>query len=251
MNRRAALMVPFSHRTVEIWGGRATNQPKEEAILTVMPQAAPSSDRTPDRLAAALAGAFVLLLLATEAVLSLPDETASADVVATFYAAHRTFIMILQLLGFGAAILLGGYAGRLRKVDRVVSVAGLIMAVCSLVPGLITLMIALLADPGDPAQAGRWNQLEPRGDDLLFLGVALFAAAVVLRLGRSLPALGVMALLAAVGFLTRLVLEAAGISRGPLDAVAPLSFLALIIVMASSRLLTGVMPTTGPKISSR
>jgi hypothetical protein len=200
--------------------------------LTVPTHAVDNSDRTPDRLAAALAGGFVVVLLATELVLSLPDETASADAVATFYAAHRTFIIILQVLGFGASILLAGYAGRLRKVDRVVSVAGLIMAVCSLVPGLITLMIALVADPENPAQAGRLNQLEPRGDDLLFLGVALFAGAVALRLGRSLPALGVFALLVAIGCLIRVGLEAAGVSRGPLDAVVPLSFLALIVVMA-------------------
>jgi hypothetical protein len=211
--------------------------------LTATPHVAHNSDRTPDRLAGTLAGAFVVLLLATELVLSLPDETASADDVATFYAAHRAFIIILQVLGFGAAVLLGGYAWRLRKVDRVVSAAGMIMSVCSLVPGLITLMIAVVADPGDPAPADRWNQLEPRGDDILFVGVLLFAAAIALRLGRRLMALGVLAMIVAIGCLIRLVFEAAGVSRGPLDALVPLSFLVLMAVLAALSFL-GVLRTS-------
>jgi hypothetical protein len=203
-----------------------------EKNVTATPHVARNSDRTPDRLAAALAGGFIVLLLATEIVLTLPDETDDANVVATFYASHRAFIIILQVLGLVAAVLLGGYAWRLRRVDRVVSVAGMVMAVCTLVPGLITVVIALVADPNDPTPAGRWNVLEPRGDDVLFVGVVVFAAAIALRLGRSLPALCVLALLVAVACLTRLVLEATGASRGPLDALGPLLFLVLIAVMA-------------------
>jgi uncharacterized membrane protein len=217
--------------------------------MTITPQGAANSDRTPDRVAAGLAGGFIVLLLATEVVLSLPDETASANRVATFYADHRAFIIVLQLLGFVAAGLLAGYAWRLRRVDRVVSVTGMITAVCSLVPGLITVVIAVVADPTDPAPAGRWNLLEPRGDDALFVGIVLFAAAVALRLGRRLPALGVLALLVAVACLTRLVLEAAGVKRGPLDGVGPVSFLALISVMAVLSFL-GVLRTGARRASA-
>jgi len=196
-----------------------------------------NSPRSPDRVAACLAGGFVVLLLATEAVLSLPDERANAASVATFYVAHRTFTIILQILGFAASALLGGYAWRLRRVDHVVSTAGMIMAVCSLLPGLVTLVTAVVADPVNPAAASRWNRLEPRADDVLFVGIIVFAAAVALRLGRSLPALGVLALLVAVGCFFRLGLEAAGVGRGSLDAIVPLSFLILIAVMAALSLL--------------
>jgi hypothetical protein len=106
------------------------------------------------------------------------------------------------------------------------------MAVCGLVPGLITLMIAIVADPDHPAAAGRWNALEPRGDDILFVGIVLFAGAIVVRLGRRLPALGVLAALVALSCLARLVLEAAGRSRGPLEAVGPLLFVVLVATMA-------------------
>ena len=79
-----------------------------------------NSGRRPDRLAAALAAAFILLLLATEFVLTLPDVTDSASTVAQFYAEHRTLIITLQVLGFVDAALLGAYAWRLRTVDRIV-----------------------------------------------------------------------------------------------------------------------------------
>ena len=204
--------------------------------------AADSSERIPDRFAAALAGGFVVLLVATELVLSLPDETDGPIVVAAFYAAHRSIIIILQVLGFVAALLFGGYAWRLRRVDRLVSAAGVVMAACALVPGVITLVLAVVADPGDPAPAGRWNVLEPRGDDILFVGILLFAAAVAVRLGRRLPALGVLALLVAVSCLVRLGLELGGAGRGPLEAVVPLSFLALVAVMGALSLLGILRP---------
>jgi hypothetical protein len=200
--------------------------------VVLSPRVANESVRKPDRVAGTLAAGFVVLLLATEVVLTLPDETASAVAVASFYATHRGFVVILQLLGVVAAGLLGGYAWRLRSVDRMVAVAGLIMAACGLIPSLITLVIAFVADPSHPGTAGRWNTLEPLGDDILFVGILLFAGAVVLRLGRRLPALGLLALFVAVSCLIRLVLELAGRNRGVLDAIAPLSFVLMIVVMA-------------------
>jgi uncharacterized membrane protein len=199
--------------------------------LAILPRVASESARKPDRVASALAAGFVVILLGTEAVLTLPDETANPQTVASFYATHRA-IIILQLLGVVAAALLGGYAWRLRSVDRVVSAAGMIMASCGLIPSLITLVIAVVADPSDPSAAGRWNALEPRGDDILFVGIVLFAGAVAVRLGRKLPALGLLALFVAVSCLIRLGLEIAGNNRGPLDAIGPLSFALLIAVMA-------------------
>ena len=169
---------------------------------------ADGAGRGQDRLGAALAFGFIALLLSTEVVLTLPDVTDSASFVATFYAGHRALIVILQILGFVAAALFAGYAWRLRWVDRVVGGAGLATAVCALVPGAVTLMIAVVADPALPASAGRWNRLEPGADDVLFVGVFLFASAVVLRLGRRLPVLGVLAAVVALSCLARLILEA-------------------------------------------
>ena len=191
-----------------------------------------NADRTPDRLAGGLAFAFIVLLLATELVLTLPDEADSPAVVARFYAEHRALIIGLQLLGVADALLLGGYAWRLRSVDRFVAWAGLLMAFCALVPTMITLVLAIVADPAHTDTAAGWNMLEPRGDDILLAGIVVFASTVAVRLGRNNPALGVLALVVAVACLLRLVLEAAGKSRGTLEAVGPLLFLVLIATMA-------------------
>lgn len=188
--------------------------------------------RTPDRIAAALGAGFVVLLLATELVLSLPGETATAASVASFYLQHRAFIVILQLLGFVAAALLAAYSWRLRSVDVVVSWAGLLTAGCALVPGLVTLLIAIVADPTEPASAGHWNSLLPRADDILFVGILLFGVAVAVRLGRGIPVLGILALVVALSCLVRLILEASGHSRGVLESVGPLSFVVLVAAMA-------------------
>jgi hypothetical protein len=189
-------------------------------------------NRTPDRLAAGLAFAFIVLLLATELVLTLPDEADSPAIVARFYTEHRAFIIALQLLGILDALLLGGYAWRLRSVDRSVAGAGLLMALCALAPTMITLVLAIVADPARPQTAARWNILEPRGDDILFAGIVVFASTIAVRLGRNNPALGVLALIVAVACLLRLILEAAGKSRGALEAVGPLLFVVLIATMA-------------------
>jgi hypothetical protein len=187
--------------------------------------------RKPDRVAAALAFGFIALLLATELVLTLPDENDTPLFVAQFYAQHRTFIISLQVLGLLDAALLAAYAWRLRFVDRFVGAAGLVLAACALAPTLITLVLAIVADPADTASAVRWNMLEPRADDILFIGIVLFAATVAVRLGRHTPGLSVLALLVAAASLARLILEAAGKSRGAFEAIGPLSFVVLIATM--------------------
>jgi len=154
-------------------------------------------DRTPDRLAAGLAFAFIVLLLATELVLTLPDEADSPTYVARFYAEHRGVIIALQLLAVIDALLLGGYAWRLGSVDRFVAGAGLLMAFCALAPTMITLVLAIVADPAHTKTAAELNMLEPRGDDILFVGIVVFASTVAFRLGRNNPALGVLAFIVA------------------------------------------------------
>ena len=179
---------------------------------------------------ALLALAFVVLLLASEAALTLPDETASASAVASFYAQHRVAIVVLQLIGLGAALLLAAYAMRLRRVDRVVGDAGLLTAVLACAPAVVTLVLALVADPANPGAAGRWNAVEPRADDLLFVGITVFGAAIALRPRFPLIARALGALVAVL-CAARLVLEAAGQARGSFDTLGPISFVLLIATL--------------------
>ncbi len=43
-------------------------------------------------------------------------------------------------------LLLGGYAWRLRSVDRFVAGAGLLLAFCALAPTMITVVLAIVAE---------------------------------------------------------------------------------------------------------
>jgi hypothetical protein len=189
-----------------------------------------------DPLGAALAWAFVVLLLASEAALTLPDESASGPAVASFYAQHRVTVLVLQLIGLVAAGLLAGYAGRLRRFDRVSSTAGLITAALACAPAVVTLVLALVADPAHPSAAGTWNARGPRADDLLFIGITVFGAAIALR--RRFPA-GARLLGAIVAVLcgARLILEATGHVRGAFDSLGPISF---VLLMACLGLLSAM-----------
>jgi hypothetical protein len=193
-----------------------------------------TSTRIVDRTSGWLGVAFVVLLLASEAALSLPDEHATAQAVAIFYAAHREVIITLQFVGFVASVSLALFAWRLRVIGSGVAAAGLVLALTTIVPGLITATLAVVADPQHPANAGIYNRFEPRGDDALFVGVTLFAIAVLLVPTRRSPRwLGIVAAAVALCCLLRLVLEALGRPRGVLETLAPLSFLVLVAALAA------------------
>lgn len=181
-----------------------------------------------DRKAGWLGLGFLVLLLASEGALTLPDEGASATAVASFYAEHRAVIIALQVAGFAACVLLAAMAWRLRAVDRRVGGAGLFVAIAALAPGLVTLVVAIVADPVDPTSAGRYNDLEPRGDDLLFIGIAVFGVSIVAARRRVPSWLAVLGAVVAATSLLRLALEALDQERGALDSLAPLSFLVLV-----------------------
>jgi hypothetical protein len=184
--------------------------------------------RIVDRTAGWLGVAFLVTLLGSEAALSLPDEAATDAFVTTFYSQHRTVIIALQIVGFVSAALLAVFAWRLRVVSRGVAAAGILLALAALAPGIITALIAIVADPAHPDAAGRYNQLEPRADDLLFLGVMVFAATITYLIGRSPLWLGMLSSTVSLLCLLRFALEALLPTRNVLDSLAPIAFLVLI-----------------------
>jgi hypothetical protein len=130
---------------------------------------------------------------------------------------------------------------RLRVIGPGVAGAGLVLAVTTVAPALITLLLAVVADPARPAAAGMLEQWEPRGDDLLFVGVTLYAATLLPFLGRPPRWLGVLAGIVAVCCLLRFALELLGRPRAAVDALAPVSF--LVLVAALTRLSFPGLPT--------
>lgn len=173
---------------------------------------------------------FIVLLLASEAALTLPDEHASAVSVARFYTAHEGIIITLQVVGFVACALLGWFAWRHRRIDQRIAGTGLVLAVLAAAPGILTVGVALVAAGAGSGPAGDWNRLIPRGDDLLFVGIVVFAAAVLAS--RAAPTwLRVLAGVVAACCLLRLALEIFGGSGGPLASVGPVAFLVLVAGM--------------------
>jgi len=198
-----------------------------------------------DRTAGWLGAAFLVTLLASEAALSLPDEMSPAATVATFYSQHRSVIIGLQIVGFVSCALLALFALRLQRIDRGAAVAGVVLAVAALAPGLVTVALAIAADPQNPSTADTLNRLEPRGDDLLFIGVTLFAIVVAVRLGRSPLWVGIVATVVALTCVLRLALEILGRPRGVLDSLAPITFLVLVAALVWLRF-RGYPRTTTP-----
>ena len=198
--------------------------------------------RRRDLFGAVLAGGFVVLLLASEAALTLPDVNDPDTAVASFYVQHRAVIVVLQLVGLVAAGLLAGYAGRLRSFDAVASTTGLITAALACAPSVVTLMIALVADPAHPGPAGTWNAREPRADDLLFIGVTLFGSVVAVR--PRFPAVA-RALGAIVAVLcgARLVLEETGHPRGTFESLGPIAFVVLVACLGVLSAIGRLAPT--------
>jgi uncharacterized membrane protein len=198
--------------------------------------------RRRDLVGAALAGAFVVLLLASEAALALPGENDPDSVVASFYQQHRSVVVVLQLIGLVAAALLAGYSARLRRFDTVAGTVGLITAALACAPAVVTLVIALVADPAHPGAAGTWNTREPRGDDLLFVGITLFGAAVAAR--PRFPALArVLGAIVAVLCGARLLLEWTGHPRGTFESLGPIAFVVLVACLGGFSATGRLAPT--------
>lgn len=150
-----------------------------------------------------------------------------------------------------AAALLGIFAVRIRAFNRVIGNSMLAVAIAGVLPGLATIVLAVVADPASPQTAGAWNQLLPRADDVLFATAMVFGASVVrLRLMHRWVAMlgGLLAVLC----LLRLIDEAV-LGRGTFDALAPIALIVLVLTLAvlSLRGRLGVPTPAAPAAPTR
>ena len=174
--------------------------------------------------------AFVLLVVAGSALVTLPASSADPAAIAAFYDRHGTAVTLTQAAGLLAVPALLGFVHGLRS--RVLLAAAAVIAAGQLLTAIPVLLLA-----GGAGDGTGLTQLSERGDDLLFAGVAAFAATIALRPGLRILA-GPVAVLAAV----RCVAGLLGVP-GPWDAAAPLTFL-LLVLAAGLPLLRGVPAVT-------
>lgn len=168
--------------------------------------------------------AFVVLLLVSSALASLPTAADSAAAIAAFYRDHASIVVVQQVVGVVALVPLVLFGISLPP-NRWLKPALFLLVGVELVTQIVPLLI--LASPGS-AQA--LTSVEDLADAVLFVTVALFVLAATLGQPRWLR-VGAYVVAAAC------LLRAVGVSVFAL--AAPLLFLALILIMCVWMLVKG------------
>jgi len=170
----------------------------------------------------------VVLLLVSAAMVSLPTAAQSGQKIAAFYAAHGQLIVIQQVVSMVALAAFVLFALSLRP-NRWLRPALWAFVALELATNVVPLVI--VAAVGSPGAAHTWTFIEDVADALLSIAIALFVAAATLAeplwvriLGYAVAALNVL----------RGVGEPFGFTT--LDAIAPLAFVAFMVVFSAKLL---------------
>ncbi len=157
-------------------------------------------------------------------MVSLPTAAQSGDRIAAFYAAHGQVIVIQQIVGAVDLAAFVLFALSLRP-NRWLRPALWAFVAIELATNIVPLVIVVAA--GSPDAAHRWTFVEDGADALFSIAIALFVAAATLAepvwmriLGYAVAALNVL----------RGVGEPFGFTA--LDAIAPIAFVAFVLVLA-------------------
>jgi len=174
--------------------------------------------------------AFVVLLLVSATMVSLPTASDSGAAIAAFYSAHGQLIVIQQVVGIAA---LGAFVTFALSLPprRSLRIALAAFVACELATNVVPLII-VAAHPS-PDAAHTLTFVEDLADSALFLSVAFFVAAATLAQTLWLRVASYV-VAAACG------LRAIGSPFGmtALDQIAPLLFVAFVLVL-SIKLLVG------------
>src|SRR2546425_1022323 len=186
--------------------------------------------------------AFVATLAVGGAMVTLPTATQSGRTIKAFYAAHTGVILVQQVLGVVTLAFFLAFAMALGARRRRALLVGTVMlAISELVTNVVPVILALTNPEPDGAHA--WTVIEDFADEALFVSIAVFSAAATVAEVGWVRAVGLV--VAAISLL-RVVLTLVGVAA--LDALAPIAFLVLILILGV-RVLMGLskpMPTTTP-----
>ena len=177
--------------------------------------------------------AFVVTLFVSGAMVSLPTGRQTGRAIAAFYAAHAGVILVQQVLGVLTLVFFLGFALALGARRRRWLLAGtVLLAISELVTNIVPVILAL-TNPG-PDGAHAWTVIEDLADEALFISIAVFSAAATTAEVGWVRAVGLV--VAAISLL-RVGLTLFGVAA--LDALAPIAFLILIVIL-SVRILMGL-----------
>jgi hypothetical protein len=182
---------------------------------------------------------FGLGLLIAGGMISLPTAAETGEDIQAFYSAHQHIVIIQQITG---ALLLVPFVALARTLDRrsrrvVVGygrwliLAALAVAAAELATNVLALALAAALSPS-PAVAHALTIALDLADAALFAAIAFFAVAAAPTEWTWLRGLG---LFVAALTITRAFVSPIGITL--LDAVAPLAFLAYVLVLSTRSIL--------------
>ncbi len=183
---------------------------------------------------------FVVTLFVSGAMVSLPTARQTGRAIAAFYAAHTGVILVQQVLGVVTLAFFLAFALALgARRRRWLLVGTVLVAISELVTNIVPVVLALTNPEPDGAHA--WTVIEDLADEALFISIAVFSVAATID---EIGWVRLAGLLVAAISLVRVVLTAFGVAA--LDALAPIAFLILILIL-SVRVLMGLskpMPTS-------
>jgi hypothetical protein len=167
---------------------------------------------------------FVVLLVASAAMVSVPTAADSGDRITAFYREHGPFIAIQQVIGVIALAAFILFALSLPP-NRWLRLTLWVLVALELVTNIVPLLILIAARSPDAAHT--WTSVEDIADDLFSIAIALFVAAATISQPLWMRIVGYA--VAAVN-----VLRGVGDPLGytALDAIAPLAFVAFVLVFS-------------------
>jgi len=176
--------------------------------------------------------AFVVTLAVSAGMVSLPTSAQSGAQIAGFYRAHGSVILLQQLLGVLSVVFFLLFAVALGASRRRWLLVGTVLvAITELATNVLPVVLALSNPTSDGAYA--LTVAEDLADAALFASVAVFSVAATIDQVAWVQVTGLV-----VAALAVIRAAATPFAITALDLVAPLAFIALILIL-SVRLLIG------------
>ena len=178
--------------------------------------------------------AFVVTLFVAAAMASLPTSAKSGAQISAFYRAHATVILVQQVLGVLTLVFFLAFARALGAGRRRWLLVGTLLVAISQLATTIPPLILVLTNPS-PDVAFALTVVEDLADAALFMSIAVFSVAATIDQVAWVQLSGLVVAALSV------IRAASPFGITSLDFVAPLAFLALILIL-SVRLLLAAMP---------
>ena len=176
--------------------------------------------------------AFIVTLAVSAGMVSLPTSTQSGALIAGFYRAHAAVILVQQVLGVLSLVFFLAFARALGAGRRRWLLVGTVLVAITEIASNVLPVILALSNPA-PDGAYALTVAEDLADAALFASIAVFSVAATIDQVAWVQVVGLV-----VAALSVIRAAASPFAITALDLLAPLAFIALILIL-SIRLLMG------------